>query len=687
MEFKYVSERVGFVRWMDEETPSTENMKYLLSQIGIAATQRYSATVRRRFKRFVAPLDIVKVDGCFQLKERLVPTEATPFAFVRHEDSNDSSNSNDAAKRRRVGDDGTVVTLSEAQSIASDQCFEGFGDGNDDCVWNGSDALSASTNDPPESGTSAGLANSDEATCRFDQMLATTAKADSDVLLRALVDPYPLLAAYPDMSSTARKLVEEKLTVVNTASTKALKGMKTIKNAEEKEKKRVEHESLSMKEKAMHHIYRCLGTIKETATPDQSTYAAPTRSGLEDLYKLCQAHNVFDGINNGFLDLGSGLNIPAHCFAQLSDGRVFGYGIEACPHRCYLYYCNAAAMLRKPFMALNVGQVQGDILDLAYLPSGIGLLYCYDEVYPPKLQDRIIALLRNSDIPYYCTGKKKAADLAYIESKIDLERLEQIHVKKQGSNEGSLFTLYKVKEKRVTESTWRGRRDQRRAYWQTNGFEDEWENAPVTPSSKNKCLVETKMIIKAFERFKGGDLRDTIKMLSFFREATEMQLNVAKRRRKELHSRNKREQCLAASWTQCVRDCETCKKRFLDFSERVRVRKSNIEGKGIFASDDDIPSDACILEFKGKVVDKVTDTKTMLIFGEYVSARGLCKYVNQSCDPNAYFQRWKCRKGQERVSIVSLTPIKEGEEITVRYDASDEKAFFEKCLCPVCRLE
>ena len=123
---------------------------------------------------------------------------------------------------------------------------------------------------------------------------------------------------------------------------------------------------------------------------------------------------------------------------------------------------------------------------------------------------------------------------------------------------------------------------------------------------------------------------------------------------------------------------------------RLRVGRSKIHGRGVYA-DQDIPPNRKVIEYTGEKITKKEARKrrhTPYLFvlshrwmlDGAVNGSG-AELVNHSCAPNLVTRIFK-----GHIIYMSLRPIRKGEELTVdyNYDDTDETMH---CICgaPSCR--
>ncbi|PIN86663.1 hypothetical protein COV19_04080 [Candidatus Woesearchaeota archaeon CG10_big_fil_rev_8_21_14_0_10_44_13] len=117
--------------------------------------------------------------------------------------------------------------------------------------------------------------------------------------------------------------------------------------------------------------------------------------------------------------------------------------------------------------------------------------------------------------------------------------------------------------------------------------------------------------------------------------------------------------------------------------KKYEVRRSKIEGKGLFAAAD-IKKDEPILTVKGRIIKSYYDPKWYNEGPRWLSLREKVwiaphssnpwRYINQSCNPNAGL------KG--RTTVVAMRKIKKGEEITIDYSITECDPYWKmECLC------
>jgi len=124
-----------------------------------------------------------------------------------------------------------------------------------------------------------------------------------------------------------------------------------------------------------------------------------------------------------------------------------------------------------------------------------------------------------------------------------------------------------------------------------------------------------------------------------------------------------------------------------DWGKSVRVRPSQIEGKGIFAAKD-IPAGELVMVISGEVISgkecerREEEDDNVYIFwnGRYyidTANTKKIKYINHNCEPNCEVME----RDKESLNLVSVREIKAGEEITMDYGYDE---IYEICNCSIC---
>ena len=112
-------------------------------------------------------------------------------------------------------------------------------------------------------------------------------------------------------------------------------------------------------------------------------------------------------------------------------------------------------------------------------------------------------------------------------------------------------------------------------------------------------------------------------------------------------------------------------------SSALEVKPSGIQGYGVFATRNHRPGQK-IGDFEGYLVNH-DDTYTLTVSGYKIMGTGPLKYLNHSCDPNAYFR--------DR-TLFAKKHISRGEELTIDYQATEgslSSHFACHCGSPNCR--
>ncbi|OHA18425.1 MAG: hypothetical protein A2664_00580 [Candidatus Taylorbacteria bacterium RIFCSPHIGHO2_01_FULL_46_22b] len=117
----------------------------------------------------------------------------------------------------------------------------------------------------------------------------------------------------------------------------------------------------------------------------------------------------------------------------------------------------------------------------------------------------------------------------------------------------------------------------------------------------------------------------------------------------------------------------------------VEVRKSNIQGKGVFALRDFKKGEEVFRYKRGKFIKKENisslseDERNSLDFVDadiYELMEPLGSFVNHSCDPNTVEQL-----GEKEIVSFAFKPIKAGDEITVDYRVRAFDEWKLDCMC------
>jgi uncharacterized protein len=111
--------------------------------------------------------------------------------------------------------------------------------------------------------------------------------------------------------------------------------------------------------------------------------------------------------------------------------------------------------------------------------------------------------------------------------------------------------------------------------------------------------------------------------------------------------------------------------------EKVIVKDSNIQGKGVFANQDFKKGEIILkwdpLKLQEKDLDKYPKKYIILVDKKYFLMQSPEKYINHSCEPNA-------KTDLEAKGDRAIRDIKKGEEITIEYQ-EDNFSDNPKCNC------
>ncbi len=119
----------------------------------------------------------------------------------------------------------------------------------------------------------------------------------------------------------------------------------------------------------------------------------------------------------------------------------------------------------------------------------------------------------------------------------------------------------------------------------------------------------------------------------------------------------------------------------------IRIGEREGFGKALYAIED-IAQDTVIAEFDGEIfqAQKCTDLPKDIAdhaiqIGEHTwkESRGFARYINHSCDPNCGIRGTS--------TLVTMKPIKRGEELTWDYDMTEDSDWRLACKCgtAICR--
>jgi SET domain-containing protein len=121
----------------------------------------------------------------------------------------------------------------------------------------------------------------------------------------------------------------------------------------------------------------------------------------------------------------------------------------------------------------------------------------------------------------------------------------------------------------------------------------------------------------------------------------------------------------------------------------VWVGQSRIAGKGLYAGQD-IATGTTILRYRGTKISKAQSARALAKGNAYIcyfndrydldgkAFNNTARYINHSCDPNCALQRTS-----RALWVVALRDIREGEELTHRYDYAYDPAGYRDfpCFC------
>lgn len=125
-----------------------------------------------------------------------------------------------------------------------------------------------------------------------------------------------------------------------------------------------------------------------------------------------------------------------------------------------------------------------------------------------------------------------------------------------------------------------------------------------------------------------------------------------------------------------------------NWEEFVKVKRSKIHGKGIFAASN-IPNDELVIVIKGETITgkecerREEEDNNVYIFwnGRYyidTFNTDKIKYINHDCNPNCTV----LERDKDSLNLVAIREIKKDEEITMDYGYDE---IYENCTCNTCR--
>jgi SET domain-containing protein len=118
----------------------------------------------------------------------------------------------------------------------------------------------------------------------------------------------------------------------------------------------------------------------------------------------------------------------------------------------------------------------------------------------------------------------------------------------------------------------------------------------------------------------------------------------------------------------------------------LMIRSSSIHAAGCYTTSS-IPKGVKVVEYTGPRISKrkadaqFKDSKITYLFGvgngsTVISGHGMAMYINHSCDPNC-----ETEEVRGRVWVMSIRPIKAGEELTYDYNLYDGDEEDATCYC------
>lgn len=119
----------------------------------------------------------------------------------------------------------------------------------------------------------------------------------------------------------------------------------------------------------------------------------------------------------------------------------------------------------------------------------------------------------------------------------------------------------------------------------------------------------------------------------------------------------------------------------------IKVRKSKIEGRGVFARVA-IPPESHVMTYLGEVISKPEATRRLKAGNPYIFTlndtedldgdipANLARYVNHSCEPNC-----ESRHDDDEIRIYAIKAIEPKEELTMNYGYAFEDYSDHPCRC------
>jgi hypothetical protein len=402
-------------------------------------------------------------------------------------------------------------------------------------------------------------------------------------------------------------------------------------------------------------IHNLLGKkATELSANGSSTYAEIRKNDMTQLSDLMRKHKCITSSNDVIADFGSGACTALFHMCHSLSCR--GIGVEYDGNRSYVAASYLRSLLKKlgtnPKLNPNVVAFHANIFDLNEIPYCVKVLYLYDEAYPPDLMKHTAGLIKGAmNLGWVVSFKsgKHHEYAGYLEVNADLEFVEQLVCRKQGSGESSRASLYRCKPRHA------------------------W-NRRLVPHATTKAMED----MAAY--YFGAPLPDQIDY--YKRLATDIRKQLDQAR-----VRSKHKSCVGpANWTECPRGCMTCKRFFqhmprreLDFHE-----VEWLEGElGLYTRVRIQPHTLIVMVLGNILKNKPKEDNQRYVVQcgtRYIDAEGcgIQQYVNHSCAPNCAIKKWTNHHVREIISIVALKAIPADNELSVDY-GKDRESFACKC--------